>query len=299
MENKSKFIMLDDGYLDTAIQIVREMKSLGLVIPKEELLYTDQFMKIEDELKQLVKYLPKNISVNKIEICDRLKRNKETFYLIKKYFGKSIESTGRLYEKHVVKEDSRFEKSQTEMYYQRYNDFIIPTNITIAQTENSIQSVILASSLIETIKNKSLKEFSELWKEGKTIPIFLNLLFASELSKKENNADLKYAIDIFQLWMAEANLECFEEIKKGRNDQISSYLGKVAMTMSVYPYLNGYANALKLEYLYKKDPKYVLKQIKYVIENLETTASLLETLKIEQISYDKVFEEKAKELKLK
>lgn len=299
MENKSKFIMLNDEYLDTAMQIIREMKSLGLVIPKEELLFSDKFMKIENGLLKLVQKIPENISIDKIETCDAIKRNKEAFYLIKKYFGKSIESTGRLYEQHVVKEDSRFEKNQSEIYYQKYNESIIPVNITVAQVENSIQSVILASSLIETIKNKSLEEFSELWKEGKTIPIFLNLLFASELSKKSGNKELNYTINMLQLWMAEANLECFHEIKNKRNDQISRYLGKVAMTMAVYPYLNGYANALKLEYLYRKDPKYVLKQIKYVIENLETTSSLLETLRIEKVSFENVLEEKAKELKLK
>ncbi len=293
-----KYPNLDDKYLNTAMTIVKELKELGLIWPKEEEIFTTSFEKLNNTISSQLSLVPDNFVVNNISRRNQIERDKEALNLIREFFGKDIASLAKIYKDNIISETEMNDKYGVEIYYQREKNLIFPTQVILNPAENSTQSIILASTLLETIKNKNIKEFNYLWKYGKIIPFFLELFFSKNLSFTKENRDLYYVINLFKLWVLKTNNEFYKTVVLKRDDPIYRYLGNVSMVQNIYPFINGYINALKLEKLYRRDPKAVLKKIRLVIENKKTTGEIMSDLQIDKISDNQVIKEKIKELKI-
>lgn len=295
---KKKYPNLDDKYLNTAMTNVRELKELGLIWPKEEQIFTTKFDELNHFIGLELSHIPDNCDINSINACNQADRDKESFKLIREFFGKDMVNLAKIYKDNIVSEGIVKDKYGAEIYYQREKDLIFPTQVVLNKTENSINSIILASTLLETIKNKNLREFNYLWENGKTIPFFLDLIFSKNFSFSKNNKDLYFTVNMFKLWMLKANNDFYKAVVLKRKDQIYRYLGNVSMVQNIYPFMIGYINSLKLEKLYRRNPKLVLKEIKLVLESKKTTNEILKELQVDKIDDKQIIKEKIKELKI-
>lgn len=296
---KKQYHSLDDKYLNTAMKTVKELKEIGLIWPKEEELFTSSFDNLNMIAMLQLQNIPNNLDVSYINRCDKTERDKESLQLIRNFFGKNISDLAKIYKDNVIKEAQISDKYGVEIFYEREKDLIFPSRIVLSKPEDSIHSIILASTLLETIKSKNIREFSYLWRDGKIIPIFLDLIFSKNLSFNKNNKDLYYVINIFKLWTFIKCTDFYKAVKLKREDSIYRYLGNVSTAVYIYPFMNGYINALKLEKLYRKNPKVVLEQIKKVIEGAKTTSDIIKELQVDRIDSSQIIEEKIKSLNLR
>lgn len=293
---KEQYTILQDSYLNHAMEWFHSMKKIGVFLPSMDQLLDTKMEEIYKIIKDKKLRIKDSIVAENIEEKIELERNKDALSLLRPFLYEENMRKCILYIKYCVKEIESFQSNTKQVYYTVYEDTIIPQSICVPKTQNALHSVILASTLASTLKNQNRNEFKNLCLTGEILPSFLTILFAERMAKDSQNGSMPLLVDLLSFWQLLCYLEYYEMVltmKKTPNEQ---YLGRVCMLQHIYPCVNGYVDALKIWKRYQEHKKEVLKRVKNVLNGTMTTNDLLQKLDISSISTEEVLVNKVKKL---
>lgn len=288
--------IFEDSYLGPAFEWFSSMKKMGVCLPTMKELLNDQMREIYEVTEKQKFDLKENLVVDHIKKCSSVERNQEALGLLRSLLSEQDMRICDFYMRKGVKEEETLQNNNKQVYYSLYENHIIPASIYIPRAENSIQSVILASTLASTMQNRSQTEFQNICLTGEVVSSFLNFLFAERMAKDVENKNVPIVESVLSFWKFLCHLEYYKEIVSLPQIDSVQYIARVCMLQYVYPSVNGYVEGLKLQQRYREHKKEVLKRIKNVLNRTMTTQELLKKLDTSSISTEEVIQQKVKNL---
>lgn len=301
MERK---VIIPDINFDNLIEEVLALKKKDFNFVKEERVFTEELKKISLSLKHMKFPLNMKYHTDKINQRNQIEVVEDTINLLslvlgenKKGVNKSIAS---ILSKIEVNIDETLYMHTTDITYKEGKKPIVKS-VSIAPVQSTIQSISLARTIIEAMKNENPKEFYNLWKHNYTVPFFLEEYFAKKMSKEKGNEDILKMTRFLRMWSIQVQNMYYRRmcnVYYHEKTGAELYKAKMYMILHAYPNLKGYIDALKLLKVVENEKsgnvKPVLKEIRNVLEHTKTTGQLLEELEIHKIDSREIVNERCK-----